>query len=259
MKELSVVIVTYNSEEYIKKCLESVFDKLPKGTQVIVVDNASNDKTVDIIEENFSKVNLIIQSVNLGFSKANNLGAKVADGEYLVFLNPDSQILEMNFSEVKNVFENDKNIGLIAPKLIRQDGSTQPSVTTLPTLSGAIARYWFGQKSAYGEYVPSSSEPIGVEAIYAACWIMKRDIFKKMGGFNEKYFLYFEDIDFCRKLKTHGLKILYYPRAVVKHFMGASGKTNPKTALLHKQSSALYHGVAKSLLLYAILRFRPIK
>lgn len=164
--KISFIIVTYNSEHHIQKCLASLLKNLPKRSEIMVCDNASSDRTLEKLQEFESKIKIIKSNINLGFSKANNLVAKQAKGEYLFLLNPDTEINFPIFDELVNYYEDHENIGIIAPKLMMIDGKVQPSAKNLPTLLGAFNEYILDKKNSYSEYIPKSEEPIEVEAVY---------------------------------------------------------------------------------------------
>ncbi len=223
MVNLTIITVTYNNESSIKKYLESLTRNLPENSEVILIDNASIDKTVSIINEFYDKrIKLFIQSENLGFAKASNLAAKSAQGEYLLFLNSDMEVLDGAIKKLLEVKLNDPIIGLVVPKLILPNGQVQKSVKLLPTLKGALAEYIGNMKNSYQEYAPPDDKLCQVECAYGAAMLIEKSFFNKLGGFDERYFLYYEDIDLCRRIKKLQKKIIYTPNAVLKHLVGGS-------------------------------------
>lgn len=255
MIELSVVIVTYNSGRSITDCLKSIAKNIKVPLEIVVVDNNSTDDTVKKINDCGVRVKLIELDENKGFSKGNNIGAEATLGKLLFFLNPDTKITKFDFGEVESLLKKPEN-GMVAPKLVLPSGQTQKSVTHLPTIKNAFLEYWLGVKNIYKEYAPDTNLPVEVEAVYGAALILRKDLFTKIGKFNEKYFLYFEDLDLCRALKDSGYKIIYLPSVVIEHEVGASGKTNPRTQSLFLQSAKSYHGAFNYFIINSILRFR---
>lgn len=260
--ELSVITVTYNSQRFIDKFLVSLVLNLPPRSELIIVDSASEDGTVKIIEDSIKKyeripIVLIKSTSNIGFSKGNNIGAKHSRGKYLLILNPDTEVYRGSIARLLSFAQDGKDIGLVAPKLIQPGNLTQPSVRNLPTAWRAFKEFYIGIKNSYQPYTPASEAPITVESVVGAAMLIKRDYFLSLGGFNEKFFMYFEDLDLCRKILKSGKKIYYLPQAQIKHIVGGT-QTYPKKNLVWlKDSSKRYHGFLGSIVLELLLRLRP--
>ncbi len=241
--KLSVIIVSYNSEAFIEKCLTSL-----QEDEIIVFDNASSDRTIQIIKK-FTNIKLIKSSENLGFAKANNKAAEEAKGEYLFFLNPDTEV-EKPLDELVNFYENTPNAGIVGPKLVLENGAIQPSARKLPTIMGAFKEYILGVKNAYSQYIPGG-KPTEVEMVYGAAILIKKDLFERLGGFDEKFFLYYEDVDLCKRVKNLGKKIYYYPKVTIKHLVGAT-KSGMDKNKLNMESAVKYHGKLGAFILQLI-------
>ncbi|KKS65026.1 hypothetical protein A3A14_00875 [Candidatus Daviesbacteria bacterium RIFCSPLOWO2_01_FULL_43_38] len=253
MNGISVIIVTFNNEETIKNCLGSIFLNSP-GVEVIVVDNNSNDRTVDIIKGFRDKVILLQPGENLGFSKANNLGVDRAKLDFLIFLNPDTEVLQKSgLEKLREALVDNPDFGLLGPKLVYPNNEQQKSVRNLPTIARAFKEYILGIKGSYDFYLPDCESVCEVESVVGACMITRRDIFKKAERFDEKFFLYFEDLDLCRKVRNLGFKVGFYPEVKIKHYEGASGKGQKTNKLLH-QSAKRFHGVLEYYLIQIIIR-----
>ncbi len=223
---LSIITVTFNNSQNIDKTLASLIKYRPQSSEIIVVDNDSADGTAQIVEK-FKDVKLIRAGSNLGFSNGCNRGAEVAKGEYLFFLNPDTKLLDKSLDRMLDEINDDQNIGILAPKLILPEGITQASVTKLPTFWGAIKEFWFGQKNEYSQYVPKVNVPLVVEGVYGAAMMIARKNFELAGRFDERYFLYREDLALCRQINHLGLKVVYDPTVKLEHGLGMStGKIN---------------------------------
>lgn len=269
--KLSIITVTYNNASGIERFIDTLLKNLPAGCEIIVYDNASEDNTSEVVSK-FKKLTLIKGSQNLGFAKGCNRAVSRARGEYLLFLNPDVKV-DNNISRMVSFLEDSPRVGLLVPKLLDTNGMPQTSVIKIPGLLGAIKEYFFGIKNAYSEYSPGISQPIEIEAAYGAAFLAKRSLFEKLGGFDERYFLYYEDIDLCRRIKRLGLKVVYYPMAVFTHHKGQSTKTisvkghdklsgvlswffpikSSGSRYFLVQSSNIYHGVIKSLLIHLVI------
>lgn len=253
----SVIIVTYNSEKTIRACIDSIL-KFEEIVEIIVVDNNSSDGTTRQVKEYEPQVNLIEQSTNLGFAKGNNLGAAFSKGEYLVFLNPDTRVLSKNdLDAIITTLINNPEFGLIGPGLKRPGGQEQLTVRNLPTVFRAFCEYVLAVKGSYDFYNPKSKELVSVESVVGACMVIKKDLFEKVGKFNEKYFLYFEDLDLCRSILKRGLKIGFLPKVTLEHIIGASGK-NEEVSKRLIASAKIYHGLLSYYLITLIIRLSQL-
>lgn len=223
--KLSTITITYNNAENIKEFTTSLLKRLPKDTEIIILDNDSTDSTVDILSK-YPVIKLIKSDKNLGFGKGCNKAASQAAGEYLLFLNPDVEIDE-NIPQMVDFLERNPKVGILVPKLLDSDGKPQNSVTKIPTLLGAIKEFILGMKNEYSEYYPNVSDPTEIEGAYGAAFLIKKNLFNKLKGFDERYFLYYEDLDLCSRVRGEGLKIVYFPHAEFIHHKGLSVKSIP--------------------------------
>lgn len=256
--KLSIIIVTYNSSQHIKDMLLSIEKQTNTSYEIIVVDNNSQDQTIAQIYASRVKVSLLKQKENLGFSKASNLGVKDAKGEYLLFLNPDTRILDHAIDNLFNFLKSMDDVGIVAPQLIEDNGNIQPSVRNLPTLTNAIKEYYLNIKKSYEPFVPVGNSPQEIESVVGAAMMIPKNIYLNSGCFDEKFFMYYEDIDLCKKIKKLGYKIMYLPNITLKHTVGASAKTNPKSSNYLRQSAKSYHGIVSYLLLQLVLKLRRL-
>ncbi len=237
----SIIIVSYNSEDFIEKCILSVFKNINSNTEVIVLDNASNDKTYEILGKFKKKIKLLKSEINLGFGQGVNKAVKEAQGEYLFLLNPDTEVKSPFLDEIINFYENNKDCGALGVKTIMPNGEVQKTVKKEPTIKGAFFEFILESKNTYSEYNPKSDKPLEVEVVYAAALLIKKDLFNKLGGFSNKYFMYYEDVDLCKRIRKLGKKIYYYPCVSILHLVGATKSSLDKT-VLNYNSSIVYHG-----------------
>lgn len=229
MPKVSIIIVTYNNQDAIKPLLDSL-KSVHKIAEVIVVDNNSADQTVEELKK-YLEVAVIESDTNLGFGRGCNLGAKKAAGEFLFFLNPDTVLRKNSLETLVTYLEDHKEVGIVAPKVMLSSGGIQPTITHLPGLINAIQEFIFGQKNAYLRYSLDVEQPTEVDAVYGAAILLRRQVYEKLDGFDEKFFMYYEDIDLCRRIHRLNLKIIYIPSAIVTHELGASGKTVKTSSL----------------------------
>lgn len=254
--KLSIITVTYNNAKYLVEFVESVLADAPLESELVIVDSYSTDETVDILKKFGKKIILIESPENIGFGKGSNLGIANSTGEYVLFLNPDTRVYKNTLRDLLKFLEEHPSIGLVAPALIQQGGSFQPSVRKLPTLWGAFQEYYLGVKRAYEAYIPEGKVPIQVESVVGASMMMRRDVYKKSGGFKEKFFMYYEDLDLCRTFAKMGLKIYYLPEVKIEHKVG--GSFSEKKLQWLRESAAIYHGGFIFALISILLSLRKI-
>jgi GT2 family glycosyltransferase len=235
---LSIVIVTWNSEEDIAECLGSIYnaeyDESKLKVETIVVDNNSADNSVVVIEH-FIKIfpyniKLIKNKENLGYTKGCNQGVKIASGGFLLLLNPDTQIQKDALSKLVNYLNSKEDIGAVAPQLYTKNRIIQYSCRTFP-------RYidLFFEISRLSTVFPSSKifarwkmryfnheEISEVEQPMAAALMIKADVLKKMNYLDERFYMFFNDIDTCKQIYNLGYKIVFYPDAKIYHKIGTS-------------------------------------
>lgn len=254
--QISVIIVNYNTGKLLTEAVKSVIDY--DGVEVIVVDNASRDDSMAQLSRSLKKPNLkiILNNDNLGFGKATNMGVKSSRGEYIYLLNPDAKITKQSLTRMVETAKAYNDRAIIAPRLLDPDGTPQPSCYQPQTIINAFKEYWFGISGSYSKYLPPAKKPTKVYAAVAAAWLIHRKVWEDLGGLDPKYFLYFEDMDFCDRANLAGIDVIYDPIATVKHEHGASSRTNPIVAKLFLNSAKTYHGFFKKTVIDLIIRVR---
>ena len=242
--KLSIIIVTWNTAQITKKCVETINEYLP-GSEIIIVDNGSQDDTVALLSK-IKNVKIIENQANLGFAKANNIGLRSATSEYIVFMNSDIELLDSKISDMVEYLKNNPNIGIIGPKFLNPDLTPQASAFPPQTALNAFKEFWLNQKDAFSKYTPTNSQPVKVAYISGGCLATKKDFFKSIGSWNEKYFFYFEDMDLCRKVNQVGKDVVFYPLCQIIHRHGASGKNLASPQNQWRRlipSSKKFHGI----------------
>lgn len=212
--KFSIIIINYNGKTITKNCLDSLFSSLPKGQcEIIVVDNASKDSSIKYLYSLYgNKIKIISNDLNLGFAQANNQAARIAQGDYLFFLNNDTIIKDDILPPLEEYLKNEK-IGVLSPRLVLEDGSCQEySYGRFPNLY----RLFFGNKKV--------SERDEIDWVSGAAMIVKQDVFARAGGFDERFFMYFEDVDLCSRIKKLGYEAAVAFDAKVVHLGGRSLK-----------------------------------
>jgi GT2 family glycosyltransferase len=230
---LSIIIVAWNSQEYIRNCLDSIFlSQKNFSTEVIVVDNGSSDQTAKIVEKLYPQVKLIQNKTNSGYAKANNQGIEEAKGEYILLLNPDTQVLEDALSLMYEFMQENPEAGALGPKLLNPDKSVQSSCREFPTFSILVWEFsglsrFFSKSRIFGKWrmgyfdfdkTREVDQPMG------SCLMLRRKTLEDVGIFDESFGMFFNDVDLCFRIKKSGWKIYFYPEAKVIHHKGASTK-----------------------------------
>ena len=244
---VSIILVNYNGAQVAIDCLHSIQKHLHSVPyEVIVVDNASTDQSADLIEKTFPTVQLIRQSKNVGFGAGNNLGARVASGQYLFLLNTDTVLTCDLLPHLVQVIEQDSTIGIVGPKLLNSDQSLQLSTANSISLWGEFQD--LKQKIEYRN--PEKRSQISqqftiqqeVDIVIGAALLIRRSLFEELKGFDETFFMYFEESDLCQRVREKGYKIVYTPSVSLIHLGGYSvNKTSDRLSLEYRRSQIYYY------------------
>ena len=240
--DISIITIPYKSEKHIGFLLDSIKkskDGLKK--QVIVINNFLSDNSTKIAKNHPLKPIVIEPGQNLGFAKAVNLGLKKAQGEYVFLINPDTTLVGNCLKVLHDFAIKKKELGAVAPKLVFPSNKAQPSVMRFPTIGNAIRHYFFGQKERFGKYLPKE-KVAKVEVAVMAAFLIPTKVIKDLGGLDERFFLYYEDVEFCHRLKKAHLPIFYLSTAKVRHVHGASGNFVSHLKSPLAKSAIYYHG-----------------
>ena len=234
MTALSVLIVTYNSAPLLRACLDSLRAQTLAGDfEIILVDNASRDESAAIIRAEYPEVQLIASDVNLGFGNANNKALTLAQGRYLVLLNPDAELPADTLECALRYMEENADAGMGGGLLQGTHGEWQPSARLFPsllndglTISGLSNRYH--DSRFFGRVDRSWADPLkaaAVDWVPGAFVILRRNLVEQIGLFDPRFFLYYEEVDLCRRIYQAGFKVYYWPDLVITHIGGASSET----------------------------------
>lgn len=258
MKDLSVIIPSYNTKEMTVKCVSSLAMCLSKTSftwEIIVVDNGSTDGSIDEIQnfklktQNKFQIQIIQNSKNVGFGKANNQGIKVASGEYVLFLNSDVIVNEkLDFVDLLRYFKKHERIGVITVRVNLPNGSIDPaSHRGFPTLWRSFC-YFLGLEKIFAD-IPALNQVFGgyhlvhldmkkvheIDSPTGAFYLAPRDVLNSVKGFDEDFFMYGEDLDLSFRIKQGGYKILYVPQYCVVHHKGQSGIQNKGNDVIRRK------------------------
>lgn len=246
--DLSIIVPSFNTCQLLKDCLSSVYQNTKTPFEAIVIDNGSTDGSVAMVKENFPNVRLIENKANFGFARAVNQGLEKAQGRYLLILNSDTLILDGATDKEISFLEKHEEAGVVGCQLKNSDGTIQPSggylpnllrvflwmsfLDDLPILKKILRPYHVEDKEFY-----THQRYLGW--VTGAFFLTKREVFEKVGFFDEKMFMYVEEIDWCTRVRRAGYKVAFNPSACITHYKGASTKRQ-KAGILEEYQGLKY-------------------
>lgn len=232
MIDLSIIIVNYNVKEFVLNLLQSIQEASKNiNSEIIIVDNASDDGSVELIQDKYPNVKLIANKENVGFGRANNQGMKIAGGKYILLLNPDTIVREDTFEKMILLFNSRDDIGIAGCKVLNPDGTLQlacrrgfPGPWTSFTKIVGLSSLFPNSKTfaRYNLTYLDENKSYEVDAVSGSFMMMRREIFELMGGFDSQFFMYGEDLDLCFRTQNAGYKIYYFHETEIIHYKGES-------------------------------------
>ena len=237
---LSVILVNYNGKDFIGKCLDSI-EKNLLGIQseVIVVDNHSTDGSVELLQNRHPNIRLLRNHENLGFSKSNNLGIKASNGFYILIINPDTYVYSDAIRILLTEIKENSDVGAVGPALLNDKNNYQLSFGGRIGFFSELAKKLFLNRLTKCK-LRKNPQKRNVQWLSGACFISRRDVLERVGMFDERFFLYFEDIDLCTRMRKSGWRLVYLPEAKVFHQGGASTELKKLNSRFHYRKSQLY-------------------
>jgi GT2 family glycosyltransferase len=235
-KTLSVIIVSWNAKAFLLECLASVLAQdVDAAIEIIVVDNASTDGSPDAVAAAFPTVKVIRNTANYGFARANNIGIRASTGDYLFLINSDVVVLAHCFRRMVRYLDGHPEIGMLGPRITGADGEVQRSCMGYPSLWNTLTRalaldiVFPGSKLVGGQLLTfwRHDQTRAVEVINGCFWAVTRRALNQVGLLDERYLIYGEDIDWCRRFNQRGWKVVFYPEAAAIHYGGASSANAP--------------------------------
>ncbi len=226
----SVVIVNYNSGRFLENCLRSLEGE---NVEIVVVDNNSQDGSIERAREKFPKIRYILNSQNLGFARACNIGARDVRSDFILFLNPDTEVLPGAIRGAEDFMLRNRKCGILGGRVLNPDGSTQFTLRRFPS----YINIFFGRDSPLRRAFPKNpfskhylyldldySKPHKVDMVCGAFMFVRREVFEELSGFDEGFFLFVEDTDLCYRAKEKGWEVWYFPQKVCIHYQNEHPK-----------------------------------
>jgi N-acetylglucosaminyl-diphospho-decaprenol L-rhamnosyltransferase len=260
--DLSIVIVSWNVRDYLAACLESIHTHAGDlRLEVIVVDSYSDDGSVELVRSRYPWVRLFPQSSNVGFTRGNNIGLAASQGRHLMLLNPDTEIVDDALTQMVSYMDDNPRVGIIGPRTLNSDGTTQSTRRRFPTLLTAVFESTWLQSWARCRVLDhfyardlADTATANVDWVQGSALMIRRKVYGQIGGLDEQYIMFSEELDWCRRARNAGWNVVYMGSAAIIHHGGKS--TEQVTALKHIyfQSSKLryfrkFHGPVASLAL----------
>lgn len=235
MMDISVLIVSWNVCELLRRAVASVQADIGSlRVEIIMVDNASHDGTVEMLRAEFPQVRVIANTENVGFTRGNNQALEMAQGRFLFLLNPDTEIERGTLGALVNFMDAPENarVGIVGPQLVYADGALQSSRRRFPTFATALLestklQEWFPQNGTLARYYLSDTADDAVQDVdwvVGAAMFVRREVYAQIGGLDERFFMYSEELDWCFRAKQAGWRVAYFPTVRVLHYEGKSSE-----------------------------------
>jgi hypothetical protein len=245
-KLLSIIVVHFQVLEHLRRCLSSIFSTNPDlSFEVIIVDNGSEEEQMDFLKKEFPQIKVIKNKYNRGFAFACNQGALVAQGKYFLFLNPDTE-LKGSFSPLLQFMEENLKVGIAGCKMINSKGENLFSCRSFPSFwtsissSQSVLNKLFPQNFFSRKYLLkdlNKSKISFVDWVSGSCFLVRKELFEQIKGFDKNFFMYAEDVDLCLRAKKLGWEVVYFPVVSVIHFLGKSTEKNKLKMMVEHHKS----------------------
>jgi len=242
---LSILLVNYNTRGQLRQCIQSVLEATHvHPLELILIDNASKDGSVEMVREEFPDVSIIRNEKNLGFATANNQGIRASKGRYVLLLNTDTLVQPNAIDTMIEFLDENPETGVVGAKLLNEDLSIQAGSKAFPTFRTSF----FGKQSLMTRWFPNNplsrryliclfedhSHPFEVDSVSGAAFMIRRETINDAGLLDEKYFMYWEDVDWCYRIKKRSWKVHYHPHAPIIHLEGkSSSRSDPKLIIAY--------------------------
>lgn len=231
--DVSICIVTYQARDLLRDCLRSIYGTVDSVSfEIIVVDNHSEDGTLEMLRSDFPDIRLLVNDHNTGYTKPNNQAIRESNGRYILLINPDTLVEPNTISELANFLDTHPEVGIVGPKVLNRDGTMQKQCRRSEARPWDAFCYFSGLSTIFphdrrfaGYLMTYLSEDTAheAEAVSGSCMLIRRNVIEQIGGLDENFFAFQEDTDFCRRARLAGWKIFYNPSAQLVHFAGEGG------------------------------------
>ncbi len=247
---LSVVVVSWNTRQLVLNCLESLTRcQFPVPPEVILVDNASSDDTVECVRKQFPNTKIIENNANLGFARANNLGLEICTGEFIALINSDVVVSDGCLETMVNYMQQHLDIGMLGPKMILRDGTIGQSVYRFPTLWGWFCNAFslnaiFKNSEKFGDFSMANfryDRTLDVDVLTGWFWMVRKQALDKIGGLDTRFFMYGEDLDWPKRFHQGGWRVVFLSEAESIHYCGASSGRAPTRFYLEMNRANLQY------------------
>ncbi len=260
MMKISAIILNYKTGRDAWKCAQSLLRQtMADQLEILIIDNHSSDDSIGYLRNRVRATNasvpvrILEARHNQGYGQGNALGIRSAKGEYILIINPDNELEPAGLEKMVHVMEWDDSIGILAPQLIHEDGTIRDSYRTFPTFTDLfikriplLRRLFPGRMKRYLQHDMNSSVTRDVDWVAGACFVMRRSLYADLGGFDQRFFLFFEDTDLCRRCWKSGHRVVYFPEVHArdrKHRLSEGGVMalfSKRTARIHLVSAVKY-------------------
>jgi GT2 family glycosyltransferase len=246
--DLSICIVSYNVRDDLRTCLQSIYTHTKNFSfEILVVDNASSDQTKEMMPHEFPQVHFFPLQKNIGFAAGCNIALKASNGKYLLLLNPDTELCDQSLEKMMSFLESHAQAGIVGPQLLNPDRTLQNGLRKFPTPSVLLARYTLLKKIPFfknqinlyrmrNKDLTVSSE---VDQVSGAAMMFSRKTFNELGTLDERFFVFCEEVDYCRRAKEKKLSVCYFPEAQIIHSGGKSRKQVNNLVQIYRLESYL--------------------
>ena len=228
MERISIIMVTYNSADVIRSCLQSIREQLtePTAAEIIVVDNASADGTQEILREELRGGVILLNSVNRGFAAAVNRALGKISGDIILLINPDTVVEDLFFMNLRNFFCNHPEECLAGPLVTDTSGGRQPSCWQVPSLWTLALECFLPHAWSTPLVTLSPNATCEVEMVSGVCLAMRRGVYETVGGLDERFFMFYEDADYCRRARLRGFRVFFVAEMRIRHHVSSSSSRN---------------------------------